>query len=321
MGAPDTREGLLRNAADVRSIAFAAVHFTLVGTAFWFNPSGWSAALAVFILAYSAFIQLISGHNAMHAPVFTSKGLNRLWQVVLSLTFCYPVSAFVPVHNLSHHMHLQTPRDVLRTTEVRHRNNLLNLLHHVLMAGAHIHALNAVYLWRIHQKKRAWFLQARLEIIAVLLYGSTLITLSGARFFEWVFLPALIGQLMIFGFGHVQHDGTDEQSEFNHSRNFKGRLFNWLIFENAYHTIHHNQPGLHWSKSPEVHAKLIAPHIHPALDQQSVLAYMWRTYVWPGKRLRFDGEPVVLPPERASWDLLIPAGASEAGAATGAVAG
>ena len=309
---------MLRQAADKRSLAFAAAHFAMVGIAFAWAPGGWKAAATVAVLAYSSFIQLISGHNAMHAPVFVARGHNRIWQAILSLTFCYPVSAFVPVHNISHHLHLQTPRDVLRTTEVRHRSNLLNLLHHVLMAGAHIHALNAVYLWRIRSRKRAWFAQARLEIAAVLAFGGTLIWISGGRFFEFVFLPALIGQGMIFGFGYLQHDGTDPRSEYNHSRNFKGRLFNWLIFENAYHSIHHNQPGLHWSQAPQAHARLIAPHIHPALDQRSVLAYMFRTYLWPGKRLRFDGQPVELHEERASWDLWLP---EDTGAATGAVAG
>ncbi|MCB9602891.1 MAG: hypothetical protein H6720_21450 [Sandaracinus sp.] len=30
------------------------------------------------------------------------------------------------------------------------------------------------------------------------------------------------------------------------------------------------KPGLHWSLAPEVHAKKVAPHIHPNLDQKSL---------------------------------------------------
>ena len=48
---------------------------------------------------------------------------------------------------------------------------------------------------------------------------------------------------------------------------------------------------------PAEHAKEITPHIHPALEQKSLLAYIFRTYIWPGKRVTFDGKPVVLPPE------------------------
>jgi fatty acid desaturase len=316
-----SRGRFLRYAADRRTLLFAAAHFALVGAALYRAPRGLVAALTIAALSYSSFIELISGHNTMHAPLFHQRGLNRAWQMILSLTFCYPVSAFVPVHNLSHHMHLQTPRDVLRTTEVRHRSNLLNLLHHVLQAGIHIHVLNAVYVARVRQRRTVWFGQVRNEIATVLIFAGVLIAIFGGRFFEFVFLPALIGQCMIFGFGYVQHDGGDPQSELNHSRNFLGALFNWLILDNGYHTIHHQQPGLHWSLGRAAHQRDIAPHIHPALDQRSILAYMWRAYVWPGRRLRYDGAPVQLPVERTRRELWIPPSAGGAGASTGAVEG
>ncbi len=314
-------KGLLRYAADRRSLALLFTHFALIAAAFVWAPRGWQAAVAVALISYSSFMELISAHNAMHAPVFYRRGFNRAWQMMLSLTFCYPASAFVPVHNLSHHMHLQTPKDVLRTTEVRHRSNLLNLLHHILQSAAHIHILNAVYVARVRATRRVWFVQVRNEIITVALVAGALIAWSPLGFLEFVFAPALIGQFMIFGLGYLQHDGCDPESEYNHSRNFLGPLFNWLIFENGYHTTHHLQAGLHWSLAKEAHARLVAPHIHPALDQRSILLYMWRSYLWPGKRLRYDGAPVILPTTRTARELWIPASATAAGAATGAVEG
>ena len=89
----------------------------------------------------------------------------------------------------------------------------------------------------------------------------------------------------------LQHDGCDENSEYNHSRNFVGKLVNWWTYNNGYHTIHHMEPGLHWSLLPAEHAKRVAPFIHPNLDQPSLLAYLWRTFVWPGKRMTYDGKP------------------------------
>ncbi|HNL10766.1 MAG TPA: hypothetical protein PKM44_09660, partial [Turneriella sp.] len=59
---------------------------------------------------------------------------------------------------------------------------------------------------------------------------------------------------------------------------------------------------LHWSLLPEYHNKLIHPHIHPALEQKSLVAYLWKTLVWPGKRLTYDGKPVVLPPKAKDGD-------------------
>jgi fatty acid desaturase len=311
--------GLLRHKADRRSIAFVVAHFAMIAAAFvW--ARGWWIALAIAVISYSSFIGLIQGHNAMHAPLFHQRWLNRVWQMVLSLTFSYPASAFVPVHNLSHHMHLQTPKDVLRTTEVRHGWNLINLLHHIVQAAIHIHVLNAVYLARVRKTKPVWFAQVRNEILGVVVFEAALIFIWPLGFLLFVFVPALIGQFMIFGFGHLQHDGVDAESDHNHSRNFTGWLFNFLIFDNGYHTVHHDKPGLHWSLGRAAHAKL-GDKMDARLNYRSVVYYMLITYVFPARRVRFDGKPVELPAERSQRELWIPGSATGAGASSGAVEG
>ena len=118
----------------------------------------------------------------------------------------------------------------------------------------------------------------------------------------FVFVPHLGAVWGITAVNFVQHDGCDEDHPYNHSRNFVGKWFNWLTFNNGFHGMHHMQPGLHWSLLGEKHAELIAPHIHPALDQRSLTVYLLRTFVFTTKRLRYDGTPVVLPPEGADED-------------------
>ena len=76
---------------------------------------------------------------------------------------------------------------------------------------------------------------------------------------------------MIF-INYIQHVHADPWSEHNHSRNFVSKLGNWLVFNNGYHTAHHESAGLHWSKLPEAHAK-IAHLIDPALNQQSIFGF------------------------------------------------
>ena len=58
------------------------------------------------------------------------------------------------------------------------------------------------------------------------------------------------------------------------------------------HGIHHMFPGKHWSFLKVEHAERVEPHIHPALDQGSIFGYIFTTYVYPGQRVTFDGEPV-----------------------------
>jgi hypothetical protein len=75
--------------------------------------------------------------------------------------------------------------------------------------------------------------------------------------------------------------------------------------------MHHLEAGLHWSLLPGRHAALIAPYIHPALEQKSLLVYLVRTFVFEPRRLRYDGAPVVLPEEGEDEDWIGPAAEAE----------
>ena len=92
---------------------------------------------------------------------------------------------------------------------------------------------------------------------------------------------------------------ADTTSEWNHSRNFVGRAFNWIMCNNGYHTIHHNRAGLHWSVLHEAHAREVVPRIDPALDEPSMVLYLLRTYLFrparPAPRDVAEAERVVAP--------------------------
>jgi fatty acid desaturase len=317
--------GLLRHRADRRTLGLAGAHLGLVAAALGAAHGGapaWSLALLAALVALSAFVQLISVHNAMHAPVFWRKAHNRLWQAALSICIAYPVSIYVPVHNLSHHLGLQTPRDVLRTTEVRHRWNLANLVHHMAMGTAHLHLLHVAYLRRMRATHPRWLVQVGWEALAVGVYlGALAFAFGPLAMLGLVLAPAIAGQWLMVGFGYVQHDGCDHDSAYNHSRNFTSPILNWFICDNGFHTGHHNRPGLHWSLGKEAHARDVVPQMDPRLDERSLARYLWRTFGWPGKRLRYDGMPVVLPARRTRRELWTPASASVSGASSGAVEG
>jgi fatty acid desaturase len=262
----------------------------------------WLAVPLVVLTCFFSFFGAVITHNTIHAPIFKSRAVNRIFQVVLTGTYGHPVSSFVPGHNLSHHNYTQSRRDVMRTSKVRFRWNLLNGLLFMFRMGPDIMRADTKYAMAMRQRKPAWFRQFLLEY--GVLYGTyaLLIWLDWKAFLLYVYLPHRYAGWGIITMNFLQHDGCDENTEYDHSRNFVGRVVNWFTFNNGYHTIHHMVPSMHWSLLPEAHARRVQPFIHPNLDQPSLLAYVWRTFIWPGKRLTYLGEPVVLPEEGPDED-------------------
>jgi fatty acid desaturase len=303
----------LRYAADVRTLVFVTTFFTLVAVQWTVAPLslfGGSAAVGVPLLLLTfcfSFFGAVATHNAVHCPVFEKRWANHAFQVVLSLTYGHMVSTFVPGHNLSHHKHTQTPRDVMRTTKLRFRWHLLNGLLFFVVVAHGILKGERRYVAAMKQRRRAWYRQLRLE--QFVLYGlyAALLGLDWQRFVVLVFLPHKFAAWGIVTMNMIQHDGCDADRELGRSRNFVGRALNYFVFNNGYHTIHHMYPRLHWSLAPAAHAKEVAPRIHPSLEQSSLLAYVVRTFVWPGRRVRYDGAPLVLP-DAAPDEAWVPSG-------------
>lgn len=289
----------MRFSEDRRTIGFVLTYFALVATAWLMSPPLWLAIpLWIAVASFSFFCAVIT-HNTIHCPIFHSKRLNRAFQVVLTLTYGHPVSTFVPGHNLSHHKFTEGPRDVMRTTKARFRWHPLNGVAFFLMVAPGIVSGERAFVRAMRQQRPRWFRQLIIEAGVLIGISAVLLVLDWQKFIIWWYLPHLWAAFGIVTMNLLQHDGCDPDSEFNHSRNFVSPFFAWWSFNNGWHTIHHQIPGLHWSLAPAAHAERIAPHIHPALEQKSMAVYLWRTFVWPAKRIRYDGTPYVLPPKVA----------------------
>ena len=289
---------MLRYRADIKTLIFVAIYFGLVAVQWVYAPRHLALAIPLLVLTcWFSFFGAVATHNTVHAPVFHQRWANRLFQVALTLTYGHPVSAYVPGHNLSHHKHTQSRKDVMRTTKVAYRWNLLNGLLFMSRVGKDIFFADMRYFKAMYRRNPPWFRQMIFEAVVFIGAMAALIALDYKKFLLYVLVPHQYAAWGIITMNLLQHDGCDENSEYNHSRNFVGKLVNWFIYNNGFHSIHHHHPGLHWSLAPEAHAREIAPHIHPNLDQKSLLAYLWRTFGWPGKRETFDGKPYTPPAE------------------------
>ncbi len=289
---------MLRYRADVKTLIFVAIYFALVAVQWVYAPHNLAIAIPLLVLTcWFSFFGAVATHNTVHSPVFKARWMNRAFQVALTLTYGHPVSAYVPGHNLSHHKHTQSRRDVMRTSKARYGWHFLNGLLFMSKVGKDIFFADMRYFKAMYGRNRPWFRQMILEAVVFLGSMGVLLALDWKKFLLYVLIPHQYAAWGIITMNLLQHDGCDENSEWNSSRNFVGKAVNWFAYNNGYHTIHHIEPGLHWSLLPEEHAKRVAPFIHPNLDQKNFPAYLFRTFFLPGGRVTYLGEPLVLPPE------------------------
>jgi fatty acid desaturase len=297
---------MLKNHADYRTLTFIFLYFVLVAFQWFYAPHSLGlAATMLFLTCMFSWVGAVITHNALHFPLFKNHILDRVFQVVLTLTYGFPVSEYTPGHNLSHHQFVQTKKDVMRTTKVRFDSNFLNFLFFFPSVAGSVTRANFQYITVMKDKNPRWYHQLLIEM--AFCWGSklALLAVDWRKALLYIFLPHAFALWNITSVNYLQHDGCDVANPYNHSRNFTGRLFNWFMFNNGYHGIHHMQPALHWTLLPETHRKVLGPFIHPALEQKSYLLYIFRAVIFPGKRVRYDGAPLILPEEGADENWLV----------------
>lgn len=285
---------MLRYSADWRTLMFMCVFAALSIGGWVLDPSGPLLVTWVVVTMISSWICAVIAHNTVHCPVFKKRWLNKAFQVWLSLSYGFPVSEYVPGHNLSHHKFTQEREDVMRTSKVNFSWNLLNFLMFFFAVGPGVTAGNYKYKKLMAQKLPQWNRQLWFELVAVWGVKLALVALDWRKALCFVIIPHLFAVWGITTVNFLQHDGCDKDHKVNHSRNFVGAFFNWFTLNNGYHGIHHETPGLHWSLTPQAHAERYHPTIHPELEQKSLAVYMFKAFIYPGKRVTFDGKPVVV---------------------------
>ncbi len=300
-----SKAGLLRYSEDYRTIVTVVAYLIYYPISWILWPTfGWMGKAALVIVHCNwQFIVATIIHNTIHVPIFRSMAWNKAFQFLLSAAKGNPVSGYVPGHNLSHHKHMQTAYDASRTTRARFRWNFLNQLFFFFFCMFDIMKSEKQFVNRMKDVKPGWAKQYKREAMLVLSIKIVLLILDWQRMLLLVFLPNMYSLWGIFGTNFWQHDGCDETHPYNHSRSFTGKLFNWLTFNNGFHGIHHMYMGVHWSLYPDYHERLLRPHVHPELDQKYLIIYLWKSCIWPGKRLDYLGNPVKLPPkvDTADW--------------------
>jgi len=263
---------VLRYNADRRTLLYIFLTTALFAAqwAYGFNPF-----VYVLYLFFSIAVTVIA-HNHNHIPLWRNKIMNGLTDYWLTVFYGFPAFAWIPTHNMNHHTLNNREGDYTITYRLTEHNHLLMLLAYPSVSSFYQQKPIRDYLKKQWTDDRGyfWFCLSQYVLLAVWTIAALLIDWRKALLF--VIIPQQVGLFSVLVFNFVQHVHADEASKFNHSRNFVGFL-NVLLFNNGYHTIHHERAGLHWSKTPEAHTK-IAPNISPRLIERGFWSFIWKSY-------------------------------------------
>lgn len=264
---------MLRYKADRRTLAYMAVTTTLfffLWISDGFNP--WLYAIYLFL---SVAVTVIA-HNHNHLPIFRKKSLNTITDYWLTVFYGFPAFAWIPTHNMNHHALNNREGDYTITYRLTEHNHLLMLLLYPSVSSFYQQKPIRDYLRSLKASNKRKYWLAIMQYVFLVLWIVVGLVIDWQKALLYIVLPQQFGLFSVLVFNYVQHVHADEESEFDHSRNFTGFL-NVLLFNNGYHTVHHDKAGTHWSKTPQLHAD-IAGKIDPDLNERSFWWYILRVY-------------------------------------------
>jgi beta-carotene hydroxylase len=282
----------LRFAKDRRALVWAFGLFPLVPLLIiaWPRFAWWLLPLSL----YASYCAGVLSHNHVHTPVFRERQLNRLYSSWLSFFYGCPNFAWIPTHLQNHHRYQNGPGDNTSTARYSSVNTLWAALSYPTRSTAWQWPEVKAYALRTRVHGGSAYHDVLMQTVAVLFGHTALLacvtyfrgTAGGTALFVCFTLPALLAPSWMMFTNYLQHVECDASSPDNHSRNFVNRFFNWLTFDNGYHTVHHETPGLHWSllhRAHQARVDRIAVHLNP----DSIASYCFHEYVAAPLRRRF----------------------------------
>lgn len=276
---------LLDNSRDTRSLFWSLGLFPLMPlvAVLWPRLSFflWPVAL------YLGFSAGVLSHYHNHRGVFRRAWANQCYSVWLSVFYGFPIFSWIPTHNQNHHKYVNGEKDATRTERTGRTDSLLAAVIYPFQSSAWQWPALRSYVQTARQKQSKTFTWLVLQACAVVVvhacfWGVSVATngvgLGSVSYGLLVALPALFASWAMMFINYVQHVGCDSDSKDNHSRNFVGSWENWLVFDAGLHTVHHENPGVHWSAYRELH-RARAEAIHPSLCQRNVLTFVVNRYL------------------------------------------
>lgn len=257
------------------------VTITVLMVPFVHSLSIWVVPFWVGLSTLLCFSVCVINHNHCHHPVFFLPRLNLVFQLLLTVAKGHSSTTVVVPHSLNHHRLSGTEKDWIRADLAGSGSGIVRLVRYTFAASRMMRTKRKeADAPKLTQRKQREFL---LERVALGFFCGVCLLLNWKVALVHLGIPWSLAMFFLVAINLLQHEGCDPHSEYSHSRNFLSPIGNWILFNNGYHTIHHLEPGLHWSVLPAAHKEHVEPYIDRELDQQSVLGFLFCEYLFSWK--------------------------------------
>jgi len=271
---------MLKNNKDFKSLIYIVITTSLF-LFLWTQGKAMNNGLFTVLYIWFLFMSIsvaVMAHNHNHLPMWKSKIMNILTDNWLTVFYGFPVFAWIPTHNANHHKFVNKEPDYTRTWRFTERNNLFTVLTYPSVSGFFQQSVVMNHFKETFSRNKYKFFLYGLQFVVLISWIAGAFIIGGwEKALIYVVLPQQLSLFSVLLFNYVQHVHADEETKYNSSRNFTG-ILNFLLFNNGLHTIHHIHPTIHWSETPQEHAK-IEHLIDDSLIESSFWYFLYKSYI------------------------------------------
>jgi fatty acid desaturase len=190
-------------------------------------------------------------HHHQHVPTFTAPLLNRLLETIYAFQTGVSSNAWMLHHVLGHHQHyLDQEQDESRWKDAQGRKMGVIRYSLITTLTAYPRCYQVGKRFPQHQKTFLGMGSITLALLAFFFYwnwvNATLVFL----------LPMAISLYNTVWHTYYHHSGLETDQDFEASYNILEKWYNVATGNLGYHTAHHTNMGLHWSRLPQYHERI-----------------------------------------------------------------
>jgi fatty acid desaturase len=247
---------------DIVPVAMALAHFAFV---LWlvtaFHSLSWWAIVPLALLyavSLSWSINSIS-HNQIHNAYFTHRGMNRAFDLLLSVTIGFSQTMYHDIHNRHHRGNSDRPDangntvDPLSIYRYGHNGQPETMWRYVFLSAFRDEPKSYYEdMKRKHPDDARW---AKIEIYVTVVFYIAL------AFYNWQAVLLLVpfwylGQSLSSLNGYYEHLGGNPDLPIAWGVSSYSTLYNVIWMNNGYHAEHHYRPKMHWTKVKAFHHEI-----------------------------------------------------------------